>query len=628
MEDIKKELENLNLKPLTYKLKTGLTYHKDTLKHRVHEDLEKSTSHPENPKRITEILNYAEQNKELEKIDVLTNFEKIKWEHVEKIHGKEYIEYLQKLFKEDFEGLRYEDGDTYYNKESLNSALLAAEGTRLAAENVIEGKWKNAFALVRPPGHHACAKNNKIGGFCLMNNVAISAKFLLEKYQSKIVIFDWDVHHGDSTQELFYEENNVLYISIHNFMNGNFYPGKSGDLNNVGENKGEGYNLNFPLNPLEDECVGDQEYIYVFERAILPVLKEFNPDFVFISCGFDCLFQDPIGGINVTWDGLGYMLFQIKNIITENIVVALEGGYNLTNLPKAFVSLMRILNNCYFPNESNLKLMKHINYKEGVRPGSRFLKNCDKNLEVWSKYWKSIDNPENFKYEEKIKKVVYEQEKYTHSLFKDYKLVMKKLVKKIGNNEKKFYTKVYPFLDELHKFIPRYYGVLKVKEENFLKIKDFKKIDKCNTLILKLCGETPVSYYSHELFSKYKVVLDSYKIIDRRNNILDRKKGDYCNVSEVEILDILKRFFENFKDRLNKNVIPDLIKQIEALYDVVFQNSLNVSFCSLIINFNRENNKTDVKLLDFEYFELTDDQNCLYSIKMVKELLENFNNTK
>lgn len=624
MEDIKKEFENLSLKPLTYKLKTGLTYHKDTLKHSISADPEKSKTHYENPSRITSILNYSSKHKELEKIEILENFEKINWHHIEKIHGQEYIDYLKKLFSEEFEGIRYEDGDTYYNKESLNSALLAAEATRLATENVIKKKWKNAFALVRPPGHHACAKNNKIGGFCILNNVAISAKFLLEEYQKKIVIFDWDVHHGDSTQKLFYKEKNVLYISIHNFMNGDFYPGPSGDLKNLGIENAEGFNLNFPLNPLKGECIGDQEYVYIFERAILPVLKEFSPDFVFVSCGFDCLFDDPIGGIHVTWDALGYMLFQIKNIVTEDIVVALEGGYNLKNLPKAFVSLMRVLDDGYFPNETNFKLLRHDNFKNGVRPCSRFLENCDKNLEVWRKYWKSIDFKENLKYEEKIKKIVYEEENYTHFLFKDYKLVNKKLVKKIEENETKFYTEIYPFLDDLHYFIPRYYGVFKIKDQNYLKIKDFKNIKKCNTIIFKLCGGNPESYYCNELFTKYKVVLDSYKIIDKNNNILDRKRGDYCQISEIEIFEILERFFENFKGKMNKSVIPNLLKKIEDLYEVVFQGSFNVSFCSLVINFNRENNKTDVKLMDFEYFELCDDQNCLYSIKMIKELLGGF----
>lgn len=138
-------------------------------------------------------------------------------------------------------------------------------------------EWFNAFALVRPPGHHAVCHDEQIKGFCFLNNVAIAANILLAKGLQKILILDWDVHHGDSTSKIFYEDDRVLYISIHKHMNGNFYPeGDWGDSKNLGKNKGLGFNLNFPLNPLEEnDFIGDSEYVYIFFRFIMPIIKEY-----------------------------------------------------------------------------------------------------------------------------------------------------------------------------------------------------------------------------------------------------------------------------------------------------------------------------------------------------------------
>ncbi len=160
----------------------------------------------------------------------------------------------------------------------------------------MENEWSNGFSLVRPPGHHACANNNRLGGFCFINNVAVAAEYLVREHKlKKIAVLDWDIHHGDSTQKLFYDRKDLLYISIHKHLNGKFYPGKSGALENIGKGEGKGYNLNFPINSKKNQFVGDSEYVYAFERAILPILKEYGPEFVFISNGYDCLDGDPLG---------------------------------------------------------------------------------------------------------------------------------------------------------------------------------------------------------------------------------------------------------------------------------------------------------------------------------------------
>jgi acetoin utilization deacetylase AcuC-like enzyme len=629
MKGLINAFEEFKIKQEKYsQLKTGLTFHKDMLQHTIHPDLEKSKEHKENPNRVIEMLNYIKKIDLWNELDKEENFGEIDWKHIEKIHGEPYILYIKKLFETKFEGVRFEDGNTYYMNESLRAALLAAEGTRLLVQNIVENKWRNGFAVVRPPGHHACAKDNKIGGFCLFNNVAIAAQYLVDNFQKRVLIFDWDVHHGDSTQKLFYNRNDVLYISIHKYLNGEFYPGESGDRNNVGEKEGEGYNLNFPLNPLPQEIIGDQEYIYIFERAVLPIAREFKPDFILISSGFDCLLQDPIGQLNVTWDSLGYMLFKLKNIITENIAVVLEGGYNLENIPKAFESLLRILNNEFFPNKTNLKLIVNDKYFKLVRPSKRFLQNCDENLNVWRKYWKCLNEQKISNLDNKIRISVEEEDMFPHNVLNIYKLVNNRLIKIIDNKENTFFCDIYPFLDDLQELIPQYYGVIKCnendKEVKYLKLQNFKSIEDCNIIKFKLCGQGPSTHHSFDFFNKYKFLIQGYRIIDFKKNVLERKNNVYSNLSEFEVFEMFSRFFKNSKSSISKKAIQKLIKKIENLYHVVFQNSINISYVSVIIRFNLTNNDIDLSLLDFEHFELNDDQNCLYAINKMKNLFENY----
>ena len=202
MEKMIEEFKNLSLKPDTCELfpPTGLVYHDSHLKHRSTILIEDSTQHVENPLRVTKALEYLKKTKVYDRCEILSEFQDIDFQHIENIHGKKYVSYIKNLFKEDFPGSKFQDNDTYYNKHSLEAALKACEGTRLCIDKIMKNEWKNGFALVRPPGHHACAQNEKIQGFCLINNVAVAAEYLTREHGlKKIAILDWDVHHGDST---------------------------------------------------------------------------------------------------------------------------------------------------------------------------------------------------------------------------------------------------------------------------------------------------------------------------------------------------------------------------------------------------------------------------------------------
>ena len=193
--------------------------------------------------------------------------------------------------------------DTYENMWTKHWAKLSAGSVIELADAMMMGSIKAGFAIVRPPGHHAHSEYP--AGFWFYNNVALAAKYLNSKIGAKIWIFDWDVHFGDGTSSIFLQDPSVLFISIHRYQNGKFYPGgKGGDASNIGEGDGKGYNINIPFDEIG---MGDDEYIYVWEKLLFPIIQEFNPEYILISAGFDSAEGDPLGGFKLTPIGYAYM---------------------------------------------------------------------------------------------------------------------------------------------------------------------------------------------------------------------------------------------------------------------------------------------------------------------------------
>jgi acetoin utilization deacetylase AcuC-like enzyme len=206
-------------------------------------------------------------------------------------------------------------------------ALLAVGGLLESAEAVQNGKIQNGFALVRPPGHHAEAQQAM--GFCLFNNVAVAAEYLLKKHGLKrLLIADWDLHHGNGTQHSFYSRDDVLYFSTHQFPH---YPG-TGHWSEVGEGRGEGFTVNIPLYAGK----GDSDYRAVFQNLLSPIAAEYKPDFILVSAGFDIYQDDPLGGMNVSSTGFGALTRDLMDLAETHcdnrILFTLEGGYDLQGL--------------------------------------------------------------------------------------------------------------------------------------------------------------------------------------------------------------------------------------------------------------------------------------------------------
>uniref|UniRef100_W5LGA0 Histone deacetylase n=1 Tax=Astyanax mexicanus TaxID=7994 RepID=W5LGA0_ASTMX len=223
------------------------------------------------------------------------------------------------------------DSDTIWNEVHSSSAARLAVGSVVELVfKVASGELKNGFAVVRPPGHHA--EESTPMGFCYFNSVAIAAKLLQQRLNvSKILIVDWDVHHGNGTQQAFYSDPNILYLSLHRYDDGNFFPG-SGAPDEVGSGPGLGFNVNMAFTGGLEPPMGDAEYLAAFRTVVMPIANEFAPDVVLVSSGFDAVegHASPLGGYRLTAKCFGYLTKQLMGLAGGRLVLALEGGHDLT----------------------------------------------------------------------------------------------------------------------------------------------------------------------------------------------------------------------------------------------------------------------------------------------------------
>ncbi|XP_020599979.1 histone deacetylase 5 [Phalaenopsis equestris] len=303
-------------------------------------------SHPENPERIRAIWRKLEAEGIPDRC-VLLKTKEAEDSIIASVHTKNHIKLIRNISSKAFEFRRLKIASKlnsiYFNEGSSEAAFLAAGTVIEVAENVAKGDLDSAIAVVRPPGHHAEA--NEAMGFCLFNNVAISASYLLDKRAelgiNRILIVDWDVHHGNGTQNMFYRDPRVLYFSVHRFDFGTFYPaGWDGSYCMIGEDQGAGYNINVPWE--HGQC-GDADYLAVWDHILIPVTEAYNPDIILISAGFDAAVDDPLGGCCVTPYGYSVMLKKLMKFADGKIVLALEGGYNLNSLANSVFACAKTL---------------------------------------------------------------------------------------------------------------------------------------------------------------------------------------------------------------------------------------------------------------------------------------------
>ncbi|XP_006910165.1 histone deacetylase 5 isoform X2 [Pteropus alecto] len=275
------------------------------------------------------------------------------------------------------------DSDTVWNEMHSSSAVRMAVGCLVElAFKVAAGELKNGFAIIRPPGHHA--EESTAMGFCFFNSVAITAKLLQQKLNvGKVLIVDWDIHHGNGTQQAFYNDPSVLYISLHRYDNGNFFPG-SGAPEEVGGGPGMGYNVNVAWTGGVDPPIGDVEYLTAFRTVVMPIAHEFSPDVVLVSAGFDAVegHLSPLGGYSVTARCFGHLTRQLMTLAGGRVVLALEGGHDLTAICDASEACVSALLSVELQPLDETVLQQ--------KPNVNAVATLEKVIEIQSKHWSCV----------------------------------------------------------------------------------------------------------------------------------------------------------------------------------------------------------------------------------------------
>ena len=314
--------------------RTGWVYHEaymwhDTGRMRAFDPTYKrwmqAWEHYENPdtkRRFNNLLEYSEFSEQLTPLKPRA----ANYEQITRFHTPEYVEFVRQLSEGDGgdagEGAPFSHG-------GYEIALLAAGGTITAVDAVLDREVDNAYALVRPPGHHA--ERDRGRGFCVFGNVAIAAMHALaDRGLGRIATLDWDVHHGNGTQQAFYERNDVLTMSIHQDQ---WFPRDSGRLDETGEDEGDGYNINIPLPPGS----GHGAYVATIEQVVVPALQAFKPDLILVPSGFDGGMYDPLGRMmaySETFREMTRLLLEASDQLCDGrLVLSHEGGYSPTYVP-------------------------------------------------------------------------------------------------------------------------------------------------------------------------------------------------------------------------------------------------------------------------------------------------------
>ena len=301
--------------------KTGFVYNDRFLDH------DTGPGHPERADRLRSITAHLKQVNLWPKLQHLI-IDHAAEEWILKVHTPEHLKFVREACRLGRKLL--DQGDTHACPDSYDIALLAAGGVLSGVDAVMNGLLNNVFCAVRPPGHHA--EQNAVMGFCLFNNIAVAARYAQQTYSiNRVAIIDWDVHHGNGTQNIFYEDNSVFYISLHQYP---FYPG-TGSRSECGAGAGTNYTLNIPMRAGS----GEEEYVHAFNKDILPTLDGFRPNLILISAGFDAHKDDPLANINLTAESFARMTAMVmeaaKSYCDSRIVSVLEGGYNVNALARS-----------------------------------------------------------------------------------------------------------------------------------------------------------------------------------------------------------------------------------------------------------------------------------------------------
>ena len=531
--------------------------------------------------------------------------EEAKEEDLLLVHTQEYINKIKEISENNSKNKNItnhnlSEKDSYDNFATFESAKLATGSLIEICKNILSKKIEHGYAIIRPPGHHADMSTAR--GFCIFNSVAIAVKYILKKNpKTKIAILDWDVHHGDGTQAIFYQESNPLFISIHRHDNGKFYPFKTGFVKEKGEGSGLGFNINIPLDTKcaiskGPSCIGDAEYINIFEKIVMPCLNEYNPDIIFISCGYDAGENDFSGYLKCTPFAYAFMTERLLSL-NKNLIFALEGGYTLDTIKRMSETTIRTLLGEEIPWKGNM-IQNYLDFNDDNLFNLDFLMNnwehifrivpyisehLNNIINEHKTIWKCLENNNiNIKDKYKIKKIEEkketEKENDTDNIINDNNnfFLRKDIILEEQSNLKEIFT---PYL-------------IMNKEEFYNKYEEF--------IIIKI-GEELINnkndicvYYNKKIISnrtclkELKFNIESIKFTKLRANATriatllnwNRDEMKYDLNSNI-ISEILMLFFQNLKMK-NKEVLSLLDGFINKMKNVL-KNEIDLFNCDLII---------------------------------------------
>lgn len=342
-------------------------------------------SHPERPERITRMAQVFEEFNLLDRMLRVKARMAVR-DELELAHTVKHVRQMSKVAvdckgdKEEMRKIGERYNSVYFNEQTYDCARMAAGSVLQVVDEVLSGRSRSGVCVVRPPGHHA--EEDMPHGFCVFNNVAVAANYAKQMHGVKrVLIVDWDIHHGNGTQHAFEEDPSVLYVSVHRYDNANFFP-KSEDagLDKVGVGRGEGFNVNVPWNR---RAMGNAEYLLAFQRVVLPIAHEFDPELVLISAGFDAAIGDPLGGYKVTPEAYGLFTHWLSGLAQGRVVVCLEGGYNVNSIAYSMTMCAKAL-----LGDPLCRL------DGGAVHHSSAVETVQKVLAVQSKYWRALRGSE------------------------------------------------------------------------------------------------------------------------------------------------------------------------------------------------------------------------------------------
>ena len=525
--------------------------------------------------------------------------EEAKEEDLLRVHTEEYLNKIKEISENNSKNKNVtnhhlSEKDSYDNFATYESAKLATGSLIEICKNILSKKIEHGYAIIRPPGHHADMSTAR--GFCIFNSVAVAVKYILNKNDKiKIAILDWDVHHGDGTQAIFYNEQNPLFISIHRHDSGKFYPFKTGFVGEKGEQNGVGYNINIPLDTKcaiskGPSCIGDAEYINIFEKIIMPCLTEYNPDIIFISCGYDAGENDFSGCLKCSPFAYAFMTERLLSL-NKNLIFALEGGYTLDTIKRMSETTIRTLlgeetpwkgnmvqNYLDFNNDNFFNLDYLMNNWENIfRVVPYVAEHLNIIIDEHKKNWKCLEN-NNIKIKDKYKPKKIEENKdkeNTNTNVNNNFFLRKDVLSNEQNNINEILTPLLllnkeDFYNKHEEFIIFKIGEELVNNKNDINVYYNKKILSYRTCLKEL-------KFNIESIKFTKLRANATRIYQLLN--WDRDEMKYDMNSNI-ISEILMLFFQNLKMK-NKEVLALLDSFIKKMKNIL--NNIDLFNCDLII---------------------------------------------